>query len=45
VIVEVGRLLVGYARTDETSVATWANVGGFAAGLAIMYLTALLVKV
>jgi zinc transporter ZupT len=45
VIVEVGRLLAGYARSDQTSIASWANVGGFAAGLAIMYGTALLVKV
>ncbi|HET7010347.1 MAG TPA: hypothetical protein VFI11_06195 [Anaerolineales bacterium] len=44
VIVEVGRLLVGYAKADGTSAATWANVGGFALGLAIMYATALLVK-
>ncbi len=44
VIVEVGRLLGGYARSDGTSVATWANVGGFTLGLAIMYATALLVK-
>jgi hypothetical protein len=44
VIVEVGRLLGGYAKSDGTSVATWANVGGFTLGLAIMYVTALLVK-
>jgi hypothetical protein len=44
VIVEVGRLLRGYAERDGTSVATWPNVGGFTLGLAIMYVTALLVK-
>ena len=41
VVYEVGRLLV----SDEgEGVASWASVGGVAAGLAIMYATALLVK-
>jgi len=44
VIVEVGRLLRDDAvRHDETAL-TWANLAGFAAGVAVMYLTALLVK-
>ena len=45
VIVEVGRLLQSYARRDDTSLAAWPNVAGFALGLAVMYLTALLVKI
>jgi zinc transporter ZupT len=45
VIVDVGRLLQSYARRDGVSLAAWPNVLGFAFGLAIMYLTALLVKV
>jgi len=45
VIVEVGRLLQSYARRDDTSPAAWPNVVGFALGLAVMYLTALLVKI
>ena len=45
VIVEVGRLLQSYARRDDTSPATWPNVAGFTLGLAVMYLTALLVKI
>jgi zinc transporter ZupT len=45
VIVEVGRLLRDdAARREETSL-TWVNLAGFAAGVAIMYLTALLVKI
>jgi zinc transporter ZupT len=45
VIVEVGRLLQSYARRDDTSPAAWPNVVGFTLGLAVMYLTALLVKI
>ncbi|HSB91000.1 MAG TPA: hypothetical protein VLD63_13365 [Anaerolineales bacterium] len=45
VIVEVGRLLQSYARRDGTSLASWPNVLGFTLGLAIMFVTALLVKV
>lgn len=45
VIVEVVNLLRGYARREEAQVASWLNVGGFLAGLAIMYVTAFLVKV
>lgn len=44
VIVEVTRLLKGYAARDGGSLTSWVNVGGFLAGLAIMYLTALLVN-
>ena len=44
VIVEVGRLLLSYAEKENTEVASWFNVGGFLAGLAIMYFTAFLVK-
>ena len=44
VIVEVGRLLRDDAARHEESAMTWANLGGFAAGVAVMYLTALLVK-
>jgi len=44
VIVEVGGLLRRYAEDMEESVASWANVAGFFAGIAIMYLTAFLVK-
>ena len=45
VIVEVGRLLQSYARRDGASLASWPNVAGFTLGLAVMYLTALLVKI
>ena len=45
VIVEVGRLLQTYARRDGASAVSWPNVLGFTLGLAVMYLTALLVKV
>ena len=45
VIVEVGRLLQSYARRDGTSLTSWPNVLGFTLGLAIMFVTALLVKV
>ena len=44
VIVEVGRLLRDDAARHEESAVTWTNLAGFAAGVAIMYLTALLVK-
>jgi len=47
VIFEVGRLLVPQptAETSEThsSVLDWVNIGGVSAGIAIMYVTALLV--
>jgi zinc transporter ZupT len=44
VIVEVGRLLRDDAARHGDSAMTWANLAGFAAGVAVMYLTALLVK-
>lgn len=44
VIVEVGNLLRSYAERENTEVTSWVNVGGFLIGLAIMYLTAFLVK-
>lgn len=44
VIVEVTGLLKGYADREGTSLYSWINLGGFVAGLAIMYLTALLVN-
>jgi zinc transporter ZupT len=44
VVVEVTSLLKGYAGREGGSLYSWANVGGFLAGLAIMYSTALLVK-
>lgn len=44
VLVEVTRLLKGYADRDDASLFSWVNVGGFLAGLAIMYSTALLVN-
>ena len=44
VIVEVTALLKGYAEREGASLYSWLNVGGFLAGLAIMYLTALLVN-
>jgi len=45
VIVEVGKLLMRHGQREGTSFATWPNAIGFAAGLAIMYATALLVAV
>lgn len=42
VIYEVTRLLI--AQGDGLAVASWVNVAGLAAGIAIMYLTAYLVK-
>lgn len=44
VIVEVISLLRNYAQREETSLFSWMNLVGFVAGLAIMYLTAFLVK-
>jgi ZIP family zinc transporter len=44
VIVEVAALLRNYAEQDETPLISWMNLVGFVAGLAIMYLTAFLVK-
>jgi zinc transporter ZupT len=44
VIVEVGDLLRSYARSQGETVTTWVNVGGFALGVLIMYLTAFLVS-
>jgi zinc transporter ZupT len=43
VIVEVGRLIVRSQRRAQESWLTWPTFGGFAAGLALMYATALLV--
>jgi zinc transporter ZupT len=45
VIVEVGKLLMQHGKREGVSYATWPNVIGFTAGLAIMYVTALLVSV
>jgi zinc transporter ZupT len=44
VIVEVTGLLRSYAEREGDPLFSWYNVGGFLAGLAIMYLTAFLVK-
>jgi zinc transporter ZupT len=44
VIFEVGRLLRDDAARHTESAMTWANLAGLAAGVAIMYVTALLVK-
>jgi zinc transporter ZupT len=44
VIVDVTRLLQGYAEREGMPLASWYNVGGFLLGLAFMYLTAFLVK-
>ncbi|HET9492918.1 MAG TPA: ZIP family metal transporter [Chloroflexia bacterium] len=44
VIVEVGRLLLRDAEREGVPAINWANVGGLAAGIAVMYLTAFLVK-
>ena len=43
VIVEVGRLIWRSSGTPVSRVLTWATFGGVAAGIAVMYLTALLV--
>ena len=44
VIVEVVSLLRNYGKRDGTPLVSWMNLAGFVAGLAIMYLTAFLVK-
>jgi len=44
VIVEVTGLLRSFAEREGDPFFSWYNVGGFLAGLAIMYLTAFLVK-
>ncbi len=44
VIVEVGVLLRSYAEKENTPFISWINLGGFLAGLLIMYLTAFLVE-
>lgn len=44
VIVEVTALLKNYAEKDGESLYSWLNLGGFLAGLLVMYLTAFLVK-
>lgn len=43
VVVEVGRLLATRAGTAEKAFTSWVNLGGVAAGVAIMYATALIV--
>ena len=44
VIIEVGRLLLRDATKEGIPAVNWANVGGLAAGVAIMYFTAFFVK-
>jgi zinc transporter ZupT len=44
VIVEVTELLKSYAEKEGESLFSWLNLGGFLAGLLVMYLTAFLVK-
>lgn len=44
VIVEVVSLLRKYAEQEGSPLVSWINLAGFVAGLAIMYLTAFLVK-
>jgi ZIP family zinc transporter len=44
VIVEVAGLLRNYAEQDGTPLVSWMNLAGFVIGIAIMYLTAFLVK-
>ena len=44
VIVEVSRLLFREAQKAGETAINWANVGGLAAGIALMYFTAFLVK-
>lgn len=44
VIVEVTGLLRRYAERDGLPFVSWLNLGGFVLGLAVMYLTAFLVK-
>jgi zinc transporter ZupT len=43
VIVEVGRLLLSDAEGTVPALSSWVNIGGVTTGLAVMYLTALLV--
>jgi zinc transporter ZupT len=44
VIVEVGRLLFRDSEREGVPAINWANVGGLAAGIALMYFTAYFVK-
>ena len=44
VIIEVGRLMWRDAAKDGIPAINWANVGGLAAGVALMYFTAFFVK-
>jgi len=44
VIVEVVNLLRGYAERQGAPLFSWLNVAGFTLGIAVMYLTAFLVK-
>jgi zinc transporter ZupT len=44
VIVEVGGLLRRYAEMENTPLASWVNLAGFLVGIAVMYITAFLVK-
>jgi hypothetical protein len=44
VIVEVVSLLSSYSKRDGTPLVSWMNLAGFVGGIAIMYLTAFLVK-
>jgi ZIP family zinc transporter len=44
VIVEVSRLLFRDAAKEGVPAINWANVGGLAAGIALMYFTAFFVK-
>ena len=44
VIVEVARLLVRHSARNDTAIASWRNLSGLAAGLGIMYTTAMLVE-
>ncbi len=44
VVVEVTGLITRQARSADESPYTWANLAGFLAGIAVMYLTAFLVK-
>ena len=43
VIVEIGRMIVRSQHRASEPLLTWPTFGGFAAGLALMYATALLV--
>lgn len=44
VIIEVGKLLLRDAAKEGMPAVNWANLGGFTAGIAIMYFTAYFVK-